>query len=60
MVSLKVYNPMGRQVATLFEGVQQSGGHTATFDGGKDAGGVYLYRLTSGKSTVTKKFILLK
>jgi xylan 1,4-beta-xylosidase len=59
-VSLIVYNPVGRQVATLFEGVRQAGDHEATFDGAKNAGGVYFCRLTAGQLTETKKFVLLK
>ena len=59
-VSLKVYNLMGQEVATLIEGVQQAGDHVTTFDGTKNAGGIYYYRLTAGKASATRKFVLLK
>jgi hypothetical protein len=59
-VSLKVYDLLGREVATLFDGEQVAGNYTATFDGAKLASGVYLYRLQSGTSSVAKKLVLMK
>lgn len=59
-VSLKVYNVLGREVATLFTGPRQAGNYAATFDGSGFASGVYLYRLTAGNFVDTKKFILVK
>lgn len=59
-VSLKVYNLLGKEVATLFEGVRQSGNYEAIFDGGEFAGGVYVYRLQSPNVAISKKFVLLK
>jgi hypothetical protein len=59
-VSLKVYNLLGEEVATLFAGVQQIGNHTAVFDGSRFASGVYFYRLEAGNNTMTKKLVLMK
>ena len=59
-VSLKVYNLLGEEVATLYSGVQQVGNHVATFDGSKFASGVYFYRLEAGTNSITKKLILMK
>ncbi len=70
-MSLKVYNILGQEVATLFEGIRQPGNYEAAFDGRELSSGVYLYRLranTDGGSitskerffTETKKFILMK
>src|SRR5208283_2271324 len=59
-VSLKVYNLLGQEVATLFSGVQQIGNHTAVFDGSRFASGVYFYRLEAGNNTMTKKLVLMK
>ena len=69
-ISLKVFNLLGQEVATLFEGIRQPGNYEATFsagggDGSKLASGVYLYRLIAnhngGSNFVkTKKLILLK
>lgn len=59
-VSLKVYNMLGQEVATLFEGVQKSGNYAATFDAKDLAGGVYMYQLKSGSVSITKKLVLMK
>jgi hypothetical protein len=60
LVSLRVYNLLGQEVATLFEGIGPPGTYEATFDGSKLAGGVYLYRLTTGDFMETKKLILVR
>jgi endo-1,4-beta-xylanase len=44
-ISLKVYNLLGEEVATLFEGVQLAGNHVASFNGAELASGVYIYQL---------------
>jgi endo-1,4-beta-xylanase len=59
-VSLKVYNLLGTEVATLFAGVRQAGNYIAAFDGKELASGVYLYRLQANNFMETKKLILLK
>ena len=59
-MSLKVYNLLGEEVATLFNGVQQAGNHTAVFDAARFASGVYFYRLEAGNLSVTKKLVLMK
>jgi len=59
-VSLKVYNVLGQEVATLFAGVQLSGNYSATFDGIGLAGGVYFYKLNAGNFMETRKLVLLK
>jgi len=60
LVSLKVYNVVGQEVATLFSGVQQAGNYHATFDGSKFASGVYFYRLQAGNFCSVKKMLLMK
>jgi hypothetical protein len=59
-VSLKVFNALGQDVATVFEGIRQAGKHTASFDGAGIPAGIYFYRLEAGGVTLTKKFILVK
>jgi hypothetical protein len=59
-VSLKVYNTLGQEVATVFDGIQNAGRYIASFDGQGLSSGVYLYRLESRSFSMTKKFILLK
>jgi hypothetical protein len=66
MVSLKVYDVLGREVAILFDGVRQQGKYSVTWNGTNSAGqpagsGIYFYRLKSSNGFVsTKKMLLLK
>lgn len=65
-VILKVYDVLGRDVATLVEGPQDAGTHYVTFDASTLPSGVYFYRLTAegtgtgGDYSAAKKMILLK
>ncbi|MGE5861487.1 MAG: T9SS type A sorting domain-containing protein, partial [Ignavibacteria bacterium] len=59
-ITLKVYNLLGQEVTSLFEGFQKIGNYSATFDGSGLASGVYLYRMTAANFTDTKKIMLLK
>jgi len=59
-VSIKIFNNLGQEVATVFEGTQQAGNYVATFDGSGLASGVYLYRLESGNVSLAKKLVLMK
>ena len=58
--SLKVYNLLGEEVATLFEGYQQAGNYSVSFNATGLASGIYLYRFMSNSFVKTKKLILLK
>jgi beta-xylosidase len=60
MVSLKVYNLLGQEIATLYNGFHQAGDYTATFNAEGLSSGVYLYRLKAGNYISTKKALLLK
>jgi hypothetical protein len=60
LVSLKVYDLLGKEVKTLYEGVQSAGNYVATFDGSKFTGGVYFYRLQTDNFSMTKKLVLIK
>jgi hypothetical protein len=59
-VSLKVFNALGQEVATLFDGEQNPGKYVATFDAKGLTSGVYFYRLQSGTASLTQKLILMK
>ena len=59
-VSLKVYNILGQEVATLFDGERQSGSYSVTFDAHQLSSGVYFYRLQAGSVSITKKLVLMK
>jgi hypothetical protein len=59
-VTLKVFNVLGMEVATLFSGVQDAGNHQATFDASRLASGVYFYRLDASNVSITKKMVFMK
>ena len=64
MVSLKIYNLLGKEVATLVNTNQNAGSYTVQFNTNlrklKLASGVYLYRLETESFVSVKKFVLLK
>ena len=59
-VVLKVYDIIGREVATLVSEEMKPGSYEVTFDAAGLANGVYLYRLTAGSFSDVKKLLLLK
>jgi hypothetical protein len=59
-VTLKVYNMLGQEVATLVNGQIASGTHEVKFDAKNLASGTYYYRLTSGDFTQVQKMLLVK
>jgi hypothetical protein len=60
MVTLKVYDMLGREVTTLVNEVKDAGTHTVKFAGKDLPSGMYLYTLTAGNYTATKKMMLVK
>ncbi len=59
-VSLKVYNVLGQEVATLVNGFKAPQAYTVNFDGANLATGIYFYTLKYGDRSITKKMLLLK
>lgn len=64
-VLLEVYNINGQRVKTLIDEYKSAGQHSVIWDatnsnGEKVASGIYLYRLTAGEVTTSKKMSLLK
>lgn len=59
-VTLRVFNSLGQQVATLVEGRQAPGTHRVSFNASHLAGGAYFYRLSVDDRTVTREMVLLK
>jgi hypothetical protein len=67
MVTLKVYNLLGQQVATLVNGEQKAGNYTINFNAAGLASGIYMYKLQetsasgqNGGFSLTKKMTFLK
>jgi hypothetical protein len=60
-VTLKVYDMLGREVATLFNNQRLSAGEqTVSFDASGLSSGVYIYQLVGANTTVTKRMTLIK
>jgi hypothetical protein len=63
-VSLRVYNALGQQVATLVNGIVKAGSHSVSFNASSAAGGlssgIYYYRIQSDNKVLVKKMMLMK
>ncbi len=59
-VTLKVYDVLGKEIATLVQSQQEAGAHTAALSGRVLSSGVYFYTLTAGSFVETKKMTVLK
>lgn len=64
-VQLKIYNPLGQLVRTLFNGQKPAGEYSLNWDGRDDAGrfvssGSYFYRLKLGEGVQTRRMLFLK
>ncbi len=60
LVQLKLFDILGKEVATLVNEQQQPGYYTISFDASKFASGVYIYQLRTGSLFTSKKMMLLK
>ncbi len=65
IVQLRIFDLSGREVKSLVDGPKAAGHHRVVWDGTNAQGlslpsGVYLYRLTTGKSSQTRRMLLLK
>lgn len=59
-VSLKVYNSLGQEVATLVNEIKNAGIYQVDFDASNLSSGVYVYTLQSGNNQLSKKMLLMK
>jgi hypothetical protein len=60
LVTLKVYDLLGREVATLVNEEKPAGEYEIEFDGTRLPSGIYFYQLKAGNYIETKKMVLLK
>lgn len=60
LVTLKVFNVIGQEVATLVNESMNAGSYSATFSASNLSSGVYFYKLTAGSFIQTNKMVLLK
>jgi Secretion system C-terminal sorting domain len=59
-VSVKVFNLVGQEVATLFNHNMTPGSKTITFDASDLTSGIYFYKMDAGTFSTTRKMILMK
>ena len=60
LVTLKIYDVLGREVTTLVNEHKNTGSYDVTFNASKLASGVYLYQLKVNEYMSTKKLSILK
>ena len=60
LVTLRVYDILGKEVATLVNEEKPSGIYEVEFNGSLFSSGVYFYKLTIGNFSQTKKMVLLR
>ena len=65
LITLKVYDVLGNEIATLVDEEKAAGSYEVKFSVGQNSilslrSGIYFYQLRAGSFTVTKKMVLLK
>jgi GH35 family endo-1,4-beta-xylanase len=60
IVSLRIYDVLGRLVQTLVNTEQKPGSYSVSFNAQNLSSGVYFYQINAGSFTQTKKLLLLK
>jgi len=60
LATIKVYDLLGTEVATLVNEIKAAGSYSVNFNATNLASGIYFYTLTSGNYSSTKKLILLR
>jgi glucose/arabinose dehydrogenase len=60
VVSLKVYDMLGREVATLLHAEKEPGEYTLRWNAAEVASGIYYYRLRAGAFTETRRMMVIR
>ena len=59
-VTLKIYDVLGNEIATLINEEKSAGIYEVEFDAAEFTSGVYFYQLNAGDQVFTRKMILMK
>ena len=57
-VSVEIFNNYGRKVKTVVGGTEAAGSHQVPFEAGSLPKGTYLFKLTTGGTTTTKRLVV--
>jgi hypothetical protein len=60
LVTLKIFDMLGREIKELVNKSQNAGSYTVNFDASSLSSGIYLYQIISGQFQSTRKMILVK
>ena len=60
LVTLKIYDILGKEIYTIADEYQQAGSYQRNFDGSSLSSGMYFFTLQSGSFVQTRKMILMK
>jgi hypothetical protein len=60
LVSIDIFDILGRKIETFTEGIKPAGNHQATWDASGQASGIYFYRIKAGDKVETKRMTLMK
>jgi len=60
LVSLKVFNAIGEEVATLVNEIKQTGNYSVNYEATGLPSGIYFYRFQTGSFVEIKKMVLMK
>ncbi|HBZ01901.1 MAG TPA: glycoside hydrolase, partial [candidate division Zixibacteria bacterium] len=60
LVSIDIFDILGRKIVTLAEGMKPAGEHQAIWDARRQSSGIYFYRIKAGDKFETKKMELIK
>ncbi|MEE9553089.1 MAG: T9SS type A sorting domain-containing protein [candidate division Zixibacteria bacterium] len=59
-VIVEIYDPLGRSVATLVDGLMQAGYQSVVWDAAGQSSGIYFYKVQAGEFVESKKMMLIK
>ena len=59
-VTVKVFNVLGEEIATLFSGTENAGTYALRFDASHLSSGVYVYRVQAGNAVKARRMVLMK
>jgi hypothetical protein len=60
MVSIDIFDILGRKIAMLAEGIKPEGEYQAIWDASRKSSGIYFYKIRVGDKAETKKMVLIK